>query len=335
MAARWVKQKTQIHALSTVNKGKLRTRLEGGRKPLNEELETQLLEWVLDRRGKGLRVSRVLIMKKALVMYSNMDGSSDIEFNESKGWCEKFMKRNGLTLRRHTSVCQKDPEQVIAKLVAYVLRVRRLRLPHEYMLGDIYAMDETPVGSDKITSSTVEQVGKKTVTMKSTGHEKSRISVCLTAKGDGTKLKPFIVFKGGKRDVDALNKEFHGKCVVVSSQNGWMNTELTNVWVDKVLGSFSFRRRLLAWDMYQCHLEESVTNSLNKKKIDVALVPGGCTRYIQAPDVSWNKPFKQHCAVMYDEWLSNVGIHQETECGNLKAPLAVILLNGSLLPGTN
>ena len=64
MAARWVKQKTQIHALSTVNKGKLRTRLGGGRKPLNEELETQLLEWVLDPRGKGLRVSRVLIMKK-------------------------------------------------------------------------------------------------------------------------------------------------------------------------------------------------------------------------------------------------------------------------------
>ena len=146
-----------------------------------------------------------------------MDGSSDIEFNASKGWCEKFMKR------RHTSVCQKDPEQVIAKLVTYVLRVRRLRLLHEYMLGDIYAMDETPVWSDMITSSTVEQVGKKTVTMKSTGHEKSRISVCLTAKGDGTKLKPFIVFKGGKRDVDALNKEFHGKCVVVSSQNGWMN----------------------------------------------------------------------------------------------------------------
>ena len=48
-------------------------------------------------------------------------------------------------------------------------------------------------------------------------------TVGLAAKGDGTKLKPFIVFKGGKRD------------------------------------------------------------------------PGGCTKYIQAPVVSWNKPFKAIC----------------------------------------
>ena len=40
--------------------------------------------------------------------------------------------------------------------------------------------------------------------------------------------------------------------------------------------------------------------------------------YSQAPDVSWNKPFKAHCAVKYDDWLAKVGIHQETECGNLK-----------------
>ena len=54
------------------------------------------------------------------------------------------MKRNGLTLRRKTSVSQKYPDHVCAaKLVSYVLRVRRLPL-HNYMLQDIFAMDETP-----------------------------------------------------------------------------------------------------------------------------------------------------------------------------------------------
>ena len=99
-----------------------------------------------------------------------------------------------------------------------------------------------------------------------------------------------------------------------------MNSELTNQWIEKVLGSFSFSRRLLAWDTYVCHIQESTTNSLKQKQIDVVLVPGGCTRYIQAPDVSWNKPFKQLCTEFYDEWLSTVGIHQETDCGDLKAP---------------
>ena len=42
--------------------------------------------------------------------------------------------------------------------------------------------------------------------------------------------------------------------------------------------------------------EDSATNSLKNKKIDVDFIPGGCTLYIQAPDVPWSKPFKQHCA---------------------------------------
>ena len=102
--------------------------------------------------------------------------------------------------------------------------------------------------------------------MKSTGHEKSRVSVCLTAKGNDTKLQPFVVFSGAKRDVTALNTEFHGRCVIASSESGCMNTSLTNEWVKKTLGSFSFRQRLRAWDTYQCHLEKSVTSYLMNKE---------------------------------------------------------------------
>ena len=87
-----------------------------------------------------------------------------------------------------------------------------------------------------------------------------------------------------------------------------------------MLGTFSFGRRLLAWDTYSCHIEGSATDSLKRKNIDVVLIPGGCTRYIQAPDVRCNKPFKQHCTESYDEWLSTTGLNEETDCGNLKAP---------------
>ena len=60
-------------------------------------------------------------------------------------------------------------------------------------------------------------------------------------------MKPF---KGAKREVGSLNKEFHGKCIIASSANAWMNAELTNQWVENVLGSFSFSRRLLSWDTH-------------------------------------------------------------------------------------
>ena len=144
---------------------------------------------------------------------------------------------------------------------------------------------------------------KKTVSVKTTGHKKSRVSVCLAAKADGTKPPPFIVFKRAKRETAALDKEIKN-CYIASSPNAWMNTELTHVWVNKVLGTFSFRRRYLAWDSYEYNIQDSVKSSLHAKKIEVSVVPGGCTKYIQAPDFSWNKPFKTYATEMYDQWLA-------------------------------
>ena len=43
------------------------------------------------------------------------------------------------------------------------------------------------------------------------------------------------------------------KCVVTTSSNAWVNEELTLNWVKSVLAAFSFSRRLLAWDSYECH----------------------------------------------------------------------------------
>ena len=168
--------------------------LEGGRKPLSSELESLVLEWVLDRRLQGLRVSRTLIRKKAAILFKEIEDTSESEFSASKGWCEKFMRRNGLSLRRKTSVCQKDPDMVIAKLVAYVLRIRRLRLQHNYALNNIYAMDETPVWCDMVSTSTVDKTGSKNVHLKSKGHEKSCVTVCLTAKASGGKNEAFYRF---------------------------------------------------------------------------------------------------------------------------------------------
>ena len=106
------------------------------------------------------------------------------------------------------------------------------------------------------------------------------MSVYLAAKAGGTKLKPMIVFKGAKREVAALHQEFKSQAYIASSSNAWMNTELTNQWVNYVLRSFAFNCRILAWGSYECHMEDSVIKSLNAKKGDTVIVPAGCTKYI-------------------------------------------------------
>ena len=54
----------------------------------------------------------------------------------------------------------------------------------------------------------VDTTGTKDAPLKSTGNEKIKVSVCLTAKAGGTKLKVFIVFQGAKLEATALNEEF-------------------------------------------------------------------------------------------------------------------------------
>ena len=77
----------------------------------------------------------------------------------------------------------------------------------------------------------VDKDGKKTNDKKTTGNEKAKVSVCLAAEGDGTKLKLYIILCGHKREAKKLKEDFRTECVIQSSSNGWMNDDLTLHWV--------------------------------------------------------------------------------------------------------
>ena len=285
----WISQIDRIK-----EKSSKRQRLDGGgRKVMNEDIEEQLLNWVLERRSRMLHVSRKMIKMKAKSMFDSttQDPAVQDSFVASKGWLENFMSRNGLSTRRRTTA-QKDPAHMIEKFVSYVMHVRRLKKQYIFSSDCIIAMDETPVWSDMVSATTVDKTGARDVPLKSTGHEKVRVAVCLAAKANGVKLKPFIVFAGAKREVKALHEEFKNQCSVASSPNAWMNTELTKQRVNEIIGRFTFQKKLLAWDSFEAHLTDDVKRCLAQAQCEQAIVPGGCTKYIQAPDVVWNKPFK-------------------------------------------
>ena len=121
-----------------------------------------------------------------------------------------------------------------------------------YDLSNIIAMDETAVWNHMISNTTVEKRGAHSVNLTTTGNEKSKITVCLTATADGRKNKPFIVFKGAEREVKKLNEEFKSGCIVATSVSGWMNDELTQQFCREVVGKFTFgARRFLARDAFR------------------------------------------------------------------------------------
>ena len=99
------------------------------------------------------------------------------------------------------------------------------------------------------------------VSMKTTGHEKMNITVGLMVAFSGVKNKPFVVFKGKGKTVEAKELAKIRDVFVTWSDNGWFNDDLTSELIEKNFG-FHFGNTLLIWDAYRCHISDA-TNELN------------------------------------------------------------------------
>ncbi|KAE9157596.1 hypothetical protein PF004_g32161, partial [Phytophthora fragariae] len=78
----------------------------GGRKPYLEDSEEKLLVVVIQERAKKDRVTRKWIAKTAQHMFQR----SDTTFKASENWVTKFIRRNGLTLKRSYVTCESQPK---------------------------------------------------------------------------------------------------------------------------------------------------------------------------------------------------------------------------------
>jgi len=165
-----------------------------------------------------------MIRRKASEVTSDCEDATRSIFKASRGWLDKFLQRNELSVKRRTTIAQKEPEKLIEKMVSFILFMEHARKKINASPGDIYAMDETAVWFDMVGEATVAAKGAKSIPLKSTGHEKLRFTVVLTATGDGVKLKPYVVFLGGIRKV----KELHEK----KQLSGNVRSYNLSKWVD-------------------------------------------------------------------------------------------------------
>ena len=104
------------------------------------------------------------------------------------------MGRNGFLLHYQTTTAQQDPERLIGNLILYILYGRSFSIKNTYPPSRIIAMDETSISNSMVFNTTIPKKGAKSVCLKTTGHGKFMVSICLAARLDGTKLKPFGVF---------------------------------------------------------------------------------------------------------------------------------------------
>ena len=294
----------------------------GGRKPLLPEIEQCVADWVVQQRLGYRRVTRHGIALKAKELASSQGQPT---FKASRGWVDKFIRRNDFCIRRKTTTGQRLPPELTDKVCKFVLFCKKQRARYQFSPGAIGNMDETAIWSDMPGNNSIDQVGAKTVPVLTTGHEKNRVTVCLGALADGRKLQPLMVFKGKR--LPAELKDVRG-IVIEMSSNGWMQAPTTLAWIDKCWGKMAFTKRMLIWDSFRNHITDESKERLKETNTIMGVIPGGCTKLLQPADVSWNAPFKAAYTVLYEQWLQQPARATDlTPAGNPRAPSRLTMVN--------
>lgn len=315
---RWRAQKDRLR-----NANSQRKAFRGPQSGRFEEIDRRVCQYVTEKRQDGMPVTRAIIQLKALEIAKELN-IPPAEFKASLGWVKRMMRRNGLSLRRRTSLAQRLPSDFEDKLLSFQRHIIKLRKTHSYPLDQIGNADQTPVFFDMPSSVTVAKRGDKSVLVRSTGNEKSRVTVMLTCLADGTKLPPYLILKR-----KTIPKEAMPAGIIVRAQErGWMDTELVVDWLKVVWGrrpgALSKKRNMLVLDAFRGHLTEQVKAQVQKMNGDLVIIPGGMTSQLQVLDVVVNKPFKDNLRKKYTEWLLS-GNHALTPTGKIQKPAVRLL----------
>ena len=192
------------------------------------DLERLLLAGIMERRQAGHAVSTTELRMRAVQVARNEFQIPESSFKASYGWAIKFMNRHGLSIRRRTTIAQRLPDAYEDQILEFQLFCIRQRQRNDYPLSRIGNADQTPLTFDLPSQTTIHSKGDKSVSIKTTGHEKDRFTVMLTCTADGGKLAPLVVFKRTTLPRETFPKGVH----VIVHPKGWMDERLVLDWED-------------------------------------------------------------------------------------------------------
>ncbi len=82
-------------------------------------------------------------------------------------------------------------------------------------------MNKIPISFDLLSFYTLKKRSSNTISIKTTGHERSMFTVILDYMANSLKLPPIIIFKLKNK----LRKEFPNGIFIRTNEKGWINKE--------------------------------------------------------------------------------------------------------------
>ena len=271
-------------------------RVRGGRPAAFLDVEDQLYQWVVSRRGERRAVTVRATVEELKRLKPE---ASQRSFFNLQRWVYRFLDRRSLSLRRITRRASIPDPVLEARLVAFNEEIFEMHRENANILW--INMNQTAVEYDMPARRTVDFVGVDSVQVQTSRGAGGRATVALTVCSNGEKLPVFVVFKGrttGRIVHEFTNPEndYPQDMIYTVQENAWTDEVVVLCWITRVLRPFVESvigtTICLVIDSYSAHRTDSVLGALQSLGVHVLFIPGGLTGYIQPLDVGVNAPFK-------------------------------------------
>lgn len=158
-------------------------------------------------------------------------------------------------------------------------------------------------------NTTIDFRGNKNIDIETKGKEHYRITVMLSAAGDGTKLTPLIIVKDeqSKTLETSLRKLMYVKnnnMFIYCQNNAWCSKFIFTEWIKKVFKPYEKDigdKCLLIIDKASTHASNESLEILKNNDINYCLIPSGMTSLLQPMDLSANKIFKHQIRYLFEK----------------------------------
>ena len=309
----WEKRYEELKAFRNQNAKRLSG---GGKKSVISNYEKEILYYVMDCKKLGLVVSMNSIIA---YLYNVHEETKNFEIKNLYMNIYRLLNRNNLSIRKQGRLGQKLPNKAIElfyNFFHYIIQARRelnIQNGEEYRLINC---DEIPLYLEMFDTCTIDIKGHKEIIINTKNNEEKRITVLLTICGDGSKLSPFIIFKGKKdKNIDEELKDnkyvSQGKIYAYTQENSWLDKDLFLKWYNKVFLNYEKligKSCLLILDKAPSHIDVEILSELKKHNTHYVFIPDGLTRYLQPLDIGVNKIFKE---TLKKEYLYSENLNKE------------------------
>jgi hypothetical protein len=271
-----------------------------------EEERMAMCVRVMGRWGFGISRLELLDVVQEYVLMNKMS----TRFKDGKpgeDWYLGFMIRHKFSLKKPEKVETTRMKQTDPFVVEEFFKLLKEEMEEKGFQDKPYAIfncDETSFCHDPSNTKAISPVGAP-CRRQTAGTGRQNTTVLATIAADGSKLPPFIVYKGKKLWENWMSKDAYEGTTYAVADKGWMTEQVFLNWFK---GQFLPKTKsidgpkLLIYDGHISHVSIELVRVALDNHVSILKLPPHTTHFLQPCDVSAFKPLKTKWDALLVDW---------------------------------